>query len=164
MNAVGKPKFRIYSENNLIQEITLDLTNTEGLIETAIPINISHTLIDYTITKKEIGWRLKWTLHYNEWITIDNLLKIQEVLRYARQGFNINFTPRIDLPQRNYEVVFSSDNISIGIITQKGKYFLNKGVILEFTSKQILNDLNIINIDNIPFAVYSADEFAFVII
>jgi hypothetical protein len=86
------------------------------------------------------------------------------VLRYARQGFNINFTPRIDLPQRNYEVVFSSDNISIGIITQKGKYFLNKGVILEFTSKQILNDLNIINIDNIPFAVYSADEFAFVII
>lgn len=163
MNAIGVSKFRIYSNNNLIQEVILELTNAEGLIETAIPINITHTLIDYTILKKDIGWRLKWTLHYNEWITIDNLLKIQEILRYAKQGFNVNFTPRIDLPQRNFEVIFNSDNIDVGVINQRGKYFLNKGVILEFITKQIINDLNYIDIDNIPFGIFS-DEFAFVII
>jgi hypothetical protein len=163
MNAIGQSKFRIYSNQNLIQEIILDLTNEAGLIETAIPINISHTLIDYTIIKKEIGWRLKWTLHYNEWITIDNLLRLQEVLRYSKQGFNVNFTPRVDLPQRNYEVVITNEAIDIGIINKRNRYIYNKLVVLEVMTKNLIQDLNWSNINYVPFGIWN-DEFALVII
>jgi hypothetical protein len=115
INGYKNPKFEIVtSQGTSVYE--LPLTNSSGLIETYEVLSINHMLHDYTNLQQVQGYHIRWTLHYNEYVKPDTLLKIKEILEAPKHGFKLFIIPRADMSSRKFEVNILNDEIALGIL------------------------------------------------
>jgi len=158
INGWQKPVFTIYQLIGgriiKIDTIELPIVNSDGLIETAIDLKTSHELLNYTLEQDVHGWRIKWTLPYNEYANVDTMMKIQQILRYHKAGYMIWLTPRKDNPTRRFEVIFTGGEVSYGIKRGGAGSVGNNGVELEFTTKYLIEDLAWIDPNAIIYACW----------
>jgi len=141
INGYSFPRFRILdASNNITEEIDLELTNSDGLIENYIDNDIQHILeLDKEIVKVRRGGkrRIEFTLHYNQRFQKALGLKIQRILNYEQNGFKIFLIPRSDVLGRSFEVVYSGDEFQIGI-NRGGAYAQsNKMLVMKWVTKRI---------------------------
>jgi hypothetical protein len=117
INGFKEPRFNIVSSKGvLIDTIDLPLTNEKGLIESYEIKKIEHELIDFTTLQSILGYKIKFTLHYDEFVEADTLLKIKSILDYEKVGNRIILIPRIDLATRNFEVIYSGEGFELGTL------------------------------------------------
>lgn len=130
INGYSFPRFRILnSSNELIQEIDLDVTNSDGFVESYADEDYTHILEkDKEIKKVYIGERITFTLHYNDFVYKDNALKIQTIRKYEKTGFKIILIPRSDVLGRNFQVVYTGES-ELGI--NKGGEYANTNRLIE---------------------------------
>lgn len=119
INGYDKPRFRILdSNNNLIEEIDLDLTGEEGLVETYKDASIFHTLEkdkEIVKVKRQGKKRIEFHLSYTRYVQKSNAFKIQKILMYEENDYKLFLIPRRDVLARSFEVVYSGDEYSIGL-------------------------------------------------
>lgn len=137
INGHKAPKFRIKDGVNLID--TLILPITEGLIESTEELKTEHELLNYEIVKNVHGFRLSWALPYKNYANKETMLKIQQILRYSKAGYQIYLMPRLDCPWRNYQVILNS-GIEYGIHGHGALAVGNKGVEMSFVTKDLIDD------------------------
>ena len=105
--------------------ITIDLPLANSMTESNEIRKIEHELINFDIDNPEItyaqkilGYIITFTFDFSEWVTAETLMnKIKVIIDSAKAGKTINLTPRIDLPARNFNVIFSSQSFDLGIGT-----------------------------------------------
>ncbi len=148
LNGYSYPIFRIYDGTNFIEEISLPLTNSKGLIEDYTEYSLEHEFLNYSETKKIFGYKINFNLNYDEWVSKDTAKKIINLLIHEYNGRKIILIPRQDVPSRYYEVIGKNKSLQIGIM--KGGINANghKGFNLNFVTKNIV-ELNYIDPDNI---------------
>lgn len=153
INGSANPRFRILSQtNDLIEEIDLRQTNSNGLIETTSSEDITHILEkNKRIVKVYRGTRITFTLNYDQFIQQEDLLKLYSILNYERNGFKIILLPRSDILSRSFQVTFTGDSFDLGI--NKGGAIANshKLIVMKWETVELVS-MNWIDPDNIFIA------------
>lgn len=147
LNGVSYPQFQIIDGNGVVkQTIQLPITNSKGLIENYIEKNISYEFLDYRKEKKILGYNVNFTLHFDEWTSKKTLLKIYQLLHWeytfrlpGYENYKIILTPRVDAPSRNFDVIGTNENMSLGVMRGGVNAIGNKGIILNYTTKYLSN-------------------------
>lgn len=151
VNGWRHPIFRIYNNSILIDTIELPITGVEGLVETIRERRIQHELTDFTLLHKVFGFTISWNLPYSEYANKVTMLNIQQILRYHKAGYKIILIPRADLPRRNFEVLYTGEEIEMGIKKGGSAAVGNRLVNIQFTTKYLLDDFNWIDPDTIQY-------------
>jgi len=151
INGWQYPIFHIYDNNILLDTIHLPITGAEGLVESVQDRKIEHELLNYSIYNKVYGFTLVWNLPYSEYTNKETMLKIQQILRYHKSGYTIELTPRADLARRHFTVVYSGDEIQVGIKRGGSNSVGNRLVNISFTTKYLLDDTTWIDPDAIQY-------------
>jgi hypothetical protein len=153
-----------------VKTYDLSLTNSKGLIETYELKKIEHELIDLTnlqnvsVNQFWLGFKIIWSLHYDEFIGADDLLKIKSVLEAAKSGGRLFLTPRVDYPLRTFEVYVSSSNFELGIHKGGALAEFNRGPVIQLATVNLEPDLKwytpgerqtvtFVNTETIKFAI-----------
>ncbi len=119
VNGVMPPAMKIISSTgSVIDKFELPECTKDGFLEKHIPKMILKDIIDGTTKWRLIGWKIDFTMHYNDWITGDTLYKFAEVFDYKVEhpDCKIILTPRQDNPGRTFEVYYKGDAIDLGIL------------------------------------------------
>jgi hypothetical protein len=135
VNGYKNPRFVIRNQDNsFVENIDLMECGKEGLLETHDPEYIRQKLWRGRLTQEFQGWRLIFTLNYNEFINSPNMMKVVKIIDYVNIGDKrIYIVPRVDNVGRFYEV-FHDGPIDLGIM-RGGKFAKgNKHVKLKFLS------------------------------
>jgi hypothetical protein len=146
VNGYGKPKFKIYNSNNeLIETIDLPACNTEGEPESYQREGTTvHSLLKgRLVTKPRIDtgktYRISWRLNYNRHISGEDCLKIMKIINYSDSGYKLVLIPYDDMPLRQFEVVFLTDEFTLEI-KKGGKYAEGMYITsLDFTTVELHN-------------------------
>ena len=160
INGYKEPRFKITDLNGaLIDTIDLPLTNTKGLLESNEIIKIEHALLNHSIEQSILGYKIKFTLHYDEFVEGDTLLKIKSILDYEKTGCRIFLFPRIDLEIRSFEVIYSGDSFDLGTLHDsqigEGHYL----PIFEWTTKYLQDTLKWIDPTAIPYIGWAWNRY-----
>ena len=115
INGYKNPKFEVETTRG-IDVYELPMTNSPGLIETYEVLSINHLLHDYTNLQQVQGYHIRFTLHYNEYVTADTLFKIKEIIEAKKRGYKLFIIPRADIPSRKFEVTVLNDEFALGIL------------------------------------------------
>lgn len=97
--------------------------NQDGLIETYSFIKLEHPFaalniyeLSLKVRNKLYGWFVTFTLHYNQFITGDDLYnKIRVIIEKAKAGWEFQFYPRYDVEERSYQVYIGNESLELGI-------------------------------------------------
>lgn len=125
----------------------LSLTNSKGLVETYEIKKLEHELISLSqFNEIEIlqlihGFRVYWTLNYDEFISPDDLIKLKYVFEDAMCGKQIIIVPRVDFPLRAFEVLISSSSFSLGIHKGGEDSAYHRLPVIQFVTKNLEHDL-----------------------
>jgi len=125
----------------------LSLTNSKGLVETYEIKKLEHELIslddfnDIGILQKIQGFRIYWTLNYNDFISAEDLMKLKHVLQDAVMGRQIFIVPRVDFPLRAFEVLVSSSSFELGIHKGGENASYHRLPVIQFVTKNLEPDL-----------------------
>lgn len=152
------PVFKIYdSANNnvLLASITLPIVNASGLIERVQTLNITHEFNSRKLVQRILGYRITWTLPYDEYAKGDTMMKIQEILRHCKTGRTIFLTPRADLPTRSFEVIYTGEELDMGIKRGGVNAVGNKLTVIEFTTKNMIDDIGWVNPNDIIYTGFA---------
>lgn len=159
LNGYSYPTFKIYliSNGELIDTISLSLTNSSGLTESYEIIKKFHELFNNTIEERIKGLRFRWSLPYDEYTSLENGTKIDQIVKYfcaknstSEHLYRIVLIPRNDLPTRNYEVLLE-DGFEFGIMKGGIKAKGNKKPILKMMSKYLIPDLQWVDTGKIVY-------------
>lgn len=145
INGYSTPRFLIYDKINLswIDTIDLNLCDSEGLIEDNKPIGINFDLIDYSTIPEWFGFHTYFKLSYSENSTKENSLKIKKLMNYFfSNDCIIKLIPRIDDIKRIKEIIFTGENITIGIKKGGSKARGNRLIVLNFRTKDLETKLD----------------------
>lgn len=151
INGWRHPIFRIYNNNILLDTIELPIVGASGLVETIQERRIVHELTNFTLLNKIFGYTIRWSLPYSEYANKATMLKIQQILRYHKAGYKIILTPRADLTRRFFEVLYTGEEIEMGIKKGGSNAVGNQLVNIEFTTKYLIDDINWIDPDTIQY-------------
>jgi len=149
INGYKNPVFRLINKTGGYINVELPLTNSGGLVEDYEIVKIKHDLLqtdsegNYNIktVQKILGYRIFWTLHYNEFITGESLLLIQQIIEHEKSGGKIMLIPRLDYEARGFEVYTSMDNFSLGLRRGGAKAKFHRLPVLRFATVNIEPDL-----------------------
>ncbi len=105
---------------------------------------IEHRLLDLTTNKTTlaqeiIGWRGYFTLNYNTTLPQSTLFQMQVLLRTAKQSGTIWLTPRNDVTQGRFDVLYISGSFPL-TITKGGTNAWHKNITLEFATKELYDE------------------------
>lgn len=150
INGYNNPRFLIKETFNgtLIESIDLDDLIYEGLIESYENEDIVHKTAKGVIYKIPRNTRIRYTLSYSEYVLKDNLLKIQRILNYEKNGKSIFLIPRSDVLARFFEVVYSGDSFDLGLWMGGQNAPANRLPILSWVTKERV-ELNWLDPDNL---------------
>lgn len=143
-NGHNNPRFEIYnSAGSKIDTIDLPLTNSKGLVESYEIKKLEHELSDFTILSEIKGYRINFTLHYDEYVSGDTLILIQNIINYAYGGYKLVLIPRSDVlfSWRKFEVYISMNSFDLGIGKGGVAAINNRLPILVFTTKFLQSSL-----------------------
>lgn len=156
VNGWQNPRFTVYNAaNQIIYQCTIAGLNQDGLIESHEEVSIKRTDLNYTLKEYFIGYRLHFTLYYNQFINLETLLKFKNVVDYQRKSnaagpYKIFLTPNEDNLARRFEVIFTNENIDIAAIKSSGRAFGNKAVIFKLQTVDLYKDFQITDPADIP--------------
>jgi len=125
----------------------LSLTNSRGLVETYEIKKLEHELIslsdfnDIGILQKIQGFRIYWTLNYDEYISGEDMMKLKHVFEDALAGRQIFLVPRVDFPLRAFEVLISSSSFELGIHKGAENSLYHRLPVIQFVTKNLEPDL-----------------------
>jgi len=151
LNGYKNPIFKIYDDNIIIETIALPIVNASGLIENVQTLNITHEFNSRKFVQKILGFRISWSLPYDEYARVDTMMKIQQILRHCKTGRKIVLTPRADLPTRNFEVIYTGEELQMGIKRGGANAVGNRLTVIEFTTKNMVDDIGWINPNDIIY-------------
>lgn len=149
VNGYRNPKFKVYSANDvLLFEKVFPECNKDGFKERHEPVQIVKELIDYNHKPKLYGWRIKFRLNYNLWITANTMLKFKDIVdAFANDNtIKIYLTPRSDNADRYFKVYYSGDAIDLGILKGGKNSPGNYGVVIEFTTIGIYKPFQVVSV------------------
>ena len=155
---IGSGTSRFYLINNSsrtgsTQIIDLPLTNSNGLTISWEEVSIKHLLISQRrMAKKILGWTVKFTLDYSEYIQKNDLIKIKTIIDSARAGWTLRLVPRVDDLSSYYDVYYSGQSLDINILHGGTNAIGNKSVVLEFTTIDLQPSLNFTDPDLVPYS------------
>ena len=158
INGYQNPRFTILNNGTLTAVIDLPLTNSEGLVEKYDIRKLEHELLNYSIASRIEGFKITWTLNYDEYVTGESLMLIRQVFEYAKQGYKLFLTPRIEHPWRAFEVYVSMDNFELGIRRGGIAAKAHRQVVLEFATVNIEPDLKWYDANHIPVLTHVCNE------
>ena len=149
INGYKNPVFKLINKTGGYVTVELPLTNSGGLVEDYETVKIKHDLLQtgadgsYNIktVQKILGWRIFWTLHYNEFITGESLLLIKQILDHEKSGGTLKLVPRADHIAREFEVYTSMENFSLGLRRGGAKAKFHRLPVLRFATVNIESDL-----------------------
>ncbi|RPI19013.1 MAG: hypothetical protein EHM58_03095 [Ignavibacteriae bacterium] len=143
INGWQNPIFKIYNSLGvLLETIELPLTNSRGLVESYEIIKKQTEVIDYTIKEKLLGYRITFSLYYDEYVSGDTLLNVKSILNHAKLGNKLVIIPRADSPDRTFEVIVNMDKFDIGLLKGGAKAIGHRLPVLQFTTKYLQAELN----------------------
>ncbi|MBE2228249.1 MAG: hypothetical protein IAE93_12925 [Ignavibacteria bacterium] len=152
LNGWKNPVFKVYDSNHfLLDTISLPITGSEGFTETIQDRKIEHELLNYTLYQKVYGFTILFRLPYTEYANKETMKKIQQLIRYHKSGYKLVLTPRADVPRRSFIVVYTGDELDQGIKKGGSSAVGNRLVNLEFTTKDLIDDPNWIDPDEIQY-------------
>jgi hypothetical protein len=151
VNGYRNSAFRIIKNGTVYAQIELPETNEGGLTEKWTPIYKEHELWNNKIVRSLRGWRVTFTLDYTNYITKDSLMSVKQIVDFEKDGYDIYIFPRVDRLQRKFKVFFSGDEIDINIMRGEVYSKGNKSVELSWTAKDLIQDLDIIDPDNVQY-------------
>lgn len=160
-NGVRNPRFSVYnSSNHLVYQCTFSELNQDGMIETHEEVTIQREDLNRTLKEYFLGYRLHFTLHYNQFINVETLLKFKTIVDYQRSknsstSYKIYFTPNEDNLGRRFEVIFTNENIELGIIKSGNSVYGNKGVIFKLQAVDLVQSFGITDPANIKQTYFS---------
>lgn len=138
VNGYSTPQFKIYSGNNLIDTIDLNLTDTTGLVEEYEIYSINHQLIDLTNSNNLQGFHINFFLSYKSYSKKSNSINIKRLLDYfITNDYTITLTPRTDFPLNTWEVLLTNDTLQIGLLKNGINAVGNRLIDLQFKTKHI---------------------------
>jgi len=143
-NGYRTPQFEIYDlTGSKVDTIEMPLTNSKGLVESYEIKKLEHELDDFTVLSSIKGYRISFTLHYDEYISGDTLLLIQNIINYAYCGYKLVLIPRSDIlfSWRKFEVYVSMNSFDLGIGKGGLAANYNRLPVLVFTTKYLQNSL-----------------------
>ncbi|MBS1513852.1 MAG: hypothetical protein JSS63_02395 [Bacteroidetes bacterium] len=156
-NGWRNPRFSVYNKNkNLICECTFRELNDGGMLENHEEVTIQREDLNRTLKEYFLGYRLHFTLHYNQFINLDTLLRFKTVVDYQHSKdesspYKIYLTPNEDNLTRRFEVIFSNENIELGIIRSGERVYGNRGVIFKLQSVELVKSFDVSDPANIPY-------------
>ena len=156
INGWRNPVFKIYEQpsNILLNTISLPIVNASGLIENVQTLNVTHEFNSRKLIQKILGYRITWTLPYDEFANADTMILIQEIIRYCKSGHKVVLTPRSDLPGRSFEVLYTGEELEMGIKRGGSTSVGNRLTVITFTTKYMLDDIGWINPAHITYTGY----------
>lgn len=157
INGYQSPKFTVITPAG-VNEIPLVLTNSEGLVEKYEIKKKEHELLNYSIASKIDGFKIIWTLNYDEFAESDTMLRVKQILEYAKAGYDLWLTPRTDHPWRSFNVYVSMDDFEMGIRRGGAMAKAHRLVVLEFATVNIEPDLKWYSNDFIPHFTHVCNE------
>lgn len=144
INGSDKPRFVIRNPNtnDIVETITLPITNESGMEEETEEDKITHEFLYQSRIEDYVrGYRIRWRLPYDQYADLTTSKAVQTIMRYRRDRYKIFFTPRIDVPLRNFEVNFRGA-INQGV-NRGGQYGEgNRLMVLNFETKYAVFDMN----------------------
>ncbi len=149
INGYKNPLFKLVYKTGAYAFIELPLTNSGGLVEDYEIVKIKHDLLQsgangsYNImtVQKILGYKIYWTLHYNEFITGEALLLVKQILDHEKSGNKLMLIPRSDCKAREFEIYTSMDNFSLGLRKGGAKSKFHRLPVLQFATVNIEPDL-----------------------
>ena len=150
INGYGNPRFLIREtfSGALIESIDLDKLIYEGVIESYEDEDIIHKTAKGVIFRIPRDSRIRFTLNYGDYIQKENLLKIQRILDYEKNGKSIFLIPRSDVLARFFQVVYAGESFDLGLLMGEQKAPANRLPVLSWVSKSRVT-LNWVDPDNI---------------
>lgn len=158
INGYKHPYIRIINNGRLEGEYDLALTNSEGLIEKYEIKKLEHELLNYSVASRIEGFKISWTLNYDEYISGESLLQIKEILEFAKFGYKIFLTPRKDHPWRAFEVYVSMDDFELGLRRGGASAKAHRLVVLGFTTVNLEPNLKWYSNDFTPHFTHVCNE------
>lgn len=142
INGWENPVFTIYNPSGiLIETIDLPLTNSRGLVESYEIIKKQTEAINASIKQKIQGYRISFSLYYDEYVSGNTLLEIKKIINHAKLGNKLVITPRADKPARAFEVILNMDNFDIGLLKGGANAIGHRLPVLQFTTKYLQTEL-----------------------
>lgn len=160
INGYRNPVFHIYTAAGAWETaISLPLTNTGGLVEGYEIKKIEHELLNYSVESEIKGFKIFFTLNYDEHISGEALMSIKSLLEYARAGYKLYLIPRAEIYWRSFEVYVSMNNFEVGIRRGGAKAKYNRMVLLEFATKHLQTSLNWVETGSIQYGAFYFTKF-----
>lgn len=152
INGYSYSKFQIIDPNGreATINISLPLTNLNGgLVETYDVRKIEHELIGLDINNPAIeinqnimGWFIMFDFSFQDFINGETLMLFKTIIEKAKIGRTIRLFPRSDEMWRFYDVIFKSDNFSIGLRRGGSNVKYHKLFTASFMTKVMQTELN----------------------
>jgi hypothetical protein len=141
------PRFKIYDSNwNEIETIDLMLCGLDGLEEKRDKRYIEHELLSGKISRKEIGHYKDFTLSYSDYSPIENSKKIEKIMDYFVEenypDYHIILYRNIDILTNHYEIIDTTDDLTINNMKHGIKAIGNRNLVLKFKTKYLQKRLN----------------------
>ncbi|MBS1494722.1 MAG: hypothetical protein JST55_14500 [Bacteroidetes bacterium] len=162
VNGWKNPRLTVYDRyNNFVGNYTFNELNGEGMVESHEEVVIQREDLNKQMKEYFLGYRLHFTLYYNQFINLDTLFKFKTVVDYQRSKselspFKIYLTPNEDNLARRFEVLFANENIELGLIKTDFRAYGNKGVILKLQTVNLEKAYPLFDPANIPYFNFSS--------
>lgn len=149
INGYKNPLFKLVNKTGAYAVVELPLTNSGGLVEDYEIVKIKHDLLQsgtngsYNVktVQKILGYRIFWTLYYNEFITGESLMLFKQILDHEKSGGKLLIIPRRDCTAREFEIYTSMNNFSLGLGKGGAKAKYHRLPVLQFAAVNIEPDL-----------------------
>ncbi len=158
INGYQNPRITILNGGSTAAVIDLALTNSEGLVEKYDIKKLEHELLNYTVASRIEGFKITWTLNYDEYATGEQMMLIKQILEYSKLGYRLFLTPRKDHPWRGFEVYVSMDNFELGLRRGGAAAKAHRLVVLEFSTVKLEPDLKWFSSDFVPHLTHVCNE------
>lgn len=162
VNGWKNPRFTVYNKNkHIVYQTAFSELNEQGMLESHEEITIQREDLANTIKEYFLGYRIHFTLHYNQFINLDTLMKFKTIADYqhknsdAEAPYEIFLTPNEDNLVRRFQVLFSNENIDLGVLRSGEKIFGNKNVLFKLKTVQTYKDFQIFDPAKIPLVSFS---------
>ena len=158
INGCGYPIVKIYNGHTLIETINFPIPDKDGLVEDP---GAKLTKTEYLCGENDYdteGFRMNWVISYKTQTIKPYSLAIGRLFLYQKNKFKIVLVPRNDVPNRGFIVNFINDSMPFGILKGGRKARGNKGMILKFEVKDLEQDLNWRDPNEIPSFTFITNE------
>lgn len=136
INGLGVARLRI-TDGTRQHILTLDKCNVKGQIEKSQKIQTVHETLNRRIRTKIYGYRLKFTLHFDQILNNKEvLIGLERIYNLEISGWTLYLTPRTDLDfaVREFEVI-SGEELNMKPDTSDRRSVTGmEGIVLEFTT------------------------------